>query len=297
MLRFILPVAAMTLLAACGDPATETVEDRDAAADALIEKHLPWNDDAKGVETTEDGIKYIVLKAGKGESPTVEDRVKVHYEGRLPTGETFDSSYERGNPASFKLNQVIPGWTLGLQKMKEGSKYLFYIPNNLAYGQQDRGEFIKAGDDLIFLVELIDVVEPKTADAAAWEKYGSWNPDASEVVKTESGLQYVVLAEGEDGASSPVNGEMVVVHYEGRLAADGSKFDSSFDRGDPATFPSNQLIPGWVEALEMMKVGDRWMLYIPADLGYGTAGTPGGPIPPNADLMFEVEMVDVMKRN
>ena len=89
---------------------------------------------------------------------------------------------------------------------------------------------------------------------------------------------------------------MVAVHYEGRLAETGELFDSSFERGSPETFPSNQLIEGWVEALEMMRPGDRWMLYIPSDLGYGEMGTPGGPIPPNAPLIFEVEMMDVMKR-
>ena len=82
----------------------------------------------------------------------------------------------------------------------------------------------------------------------------------------------------------------------GRLAENGEMFDSAYQRGAPEIFPSDQLIPGWVEALSMMKPGDRWMLYIPSKLAYGERGTPGGPIPPNADLMFEVEMVDVLKK-
>ena len=87
---------------------------------------------------------------------------------------------------------------------------------------------------------------------------------------------------------------MVVVHYEGRLAESGETFDSSFARGEAAIFPADRLIPGWVEALKLMKPGDRWLLQIPSELAYGEAGTPGGPIPPNADLVFEVEMMDVL---
>jgi peptidylprolyl isomerase len=194
----------------------------------------------------------------------------------------------------FRLNQVIPGWTLGLQKMKEGGQYLFYIPNKLAYGNSDRGPVIKAGDDLVFLVDLVDVMEPKSADAAAWDKYTPWNSDLPEVKKTGTGLEYIVLASGDAAGKSPVNGQEVVVYYEGRLAETGEMFDSALQRGQPEIFPSDQLISGWVEALAMMKPGDRWMVYIPSDLAYGERGTPGGPIPPNAALVFEVELADVL---
>lgn len=194
----------------------------------------------------------------------------------------------------FRLNQVIPGWTQGLQLMSEGDTYLFYIPNALAYGNSNRGDVIKAGDDLVFQVELVEVMEPKSADAEAWEKYTPWNSDLPEVQKTESGLQYVVLESGDASGASPVNGQMVAVYYEGRLAENGEMFDSAFQRGQPELFPSDRLIPGWVEALAMMKPGDRWLMYIPSDIAYGAQGTPGGPIPPNADLMFEVELLDVM---
>ena len=190
--------------------------------------------------------------------------MKVHYEGRLATGEKFDSSYDRGTPATFRLDQVIPGWTLGLQEMSEGGEYLFYIPNALAYGEQARGNVIKAGDDLVFLVELLEIEIPKTSDKAAWQKYFPWNPDAPEVVKSESGLQHIVLASGDASGKPPVNGQFVLVHYEGRLADTGQLFDSSFERGDPEAFPSNGLIPGWVEALAGMKPGDRWMVWIPS---------------------------------
>lgn len=263
---------------------------------SAFEAHLPWNAGAEGVTDMGDGLQYIVLKQGPegGKKPAATDLVTVHYEGRLSTGEKFDSSLDRGAPASFRLNQVIKGWTLGLQEMSEGDEFLFYIPSALGYGERPRpGGVIKPGDDLVFLVQLLEVEIPKTTDAAAWAKYLPWKPALPEVKKTESGLEYVVLASGDPTGPSPVNGQYVRVHYEGRLAADGELFDSSYARGEPEEFPSNRLIPGWVEALEMMKPGDRWMLHVPASLAYGEKGTPGGPIPPNAALQFEVELLDV----
>lgn len=283
--------AALAILAACSSGGKVPTD-----VDAVFDQHLPWDPEAKGVQTDESGLQWIVIREGdgKGASPVASDLVRVNYEGRTAEGEKFDSSFDRGKPAMFRLNQVIPGWTIGLQKMHEGDQYLFYVPNKLAYGNSDRGAVIKAGDDLVFLVDLVDLMEPKTVDAAAWEKYTPWNPDAPEVKKTGSGLEYVVLASGDEAGASPVNGQQVVVYYEGRLAETGEMFDSAFQRGAPEIFPSNRLIRGWVEALSMMKPGDRWLLYIPSDLAYGKQGTPGGPIPPDADLVFEVELADVL---
>lgn len=308
MVRLFPPMIALAaMLAACAPnpvtaPANGAAQEGEAtmAADprvaAAFSDHLPWNDSASGVQTTEQGVQYIVIECGPGgTNPAPADRVRVHYEGRLPSGEKFDSSFDRGTPAEFRLNQVIPGWTLGLQEMSPGDSFLFYIPNRLGYGNQDRGPVIKAGDDLVFYVSLLDVVAPKVSDTAAWERYAPWNSDLPEVVKTGSGLEYVVLRSGDPGGASPVGGQYVSVHYEGRLAADGSMFDSSYERGDPADFPANRLIPGWVEALQLMKPGDHWMLYIPAELGYGPAGTPDGVIPPGAALQFEVELLQVYR--
>lgn len=291
MIRHIVMALALLGLAACGGQKTPPDVDETFAT------YLPWNADGKDVQTTESGLQYIVLKEGKGDgkSPTASDYVQVHYEGRTAEGETFDSSYARGVPAMFRLSQVIPGWTQGLQLMREGDVYLFYIPSALAYGNNPRpGSVIKPGDDLVFQVELIDVVDPQTSDAEAWEKYTPWNSELPEVQKTGSGLEYIVLKSGDPAGPSPENGAQVAVFYEGRLAESGDVFDSAFQRGAPEVFPSNRLIRGWVEALALMKPGDRWLMYIPSDLGYGEKGTPGGPIPPNADLMFEVEMVAVL---
>jgi len=108
-------------------------------------------------KTTPSGLKYIVLQEGTGAKPTVASNVKVHYTGTLTEGKVFDSSVQRGQPIDFGLNQVIPGWTEGVQLMNEGSKYKFYIPFNLAYGDRAMGDVIPAKSDLIFEIELIKI--------------------------------------------------------------------------------------------------------------------------------------------
>ena len=120
------------------------------------EKYLEEISNNKSVYTTKSGLKYRKLKDGNGKKPKVTDRVKVHYTGKLINGTTFDSSVERGEPITFALNQVIPGWTEGLQLMDEGSKYLLYIPYNLGYGEQQAGS-IPPGSTLIFEVELLEI--------------------------------------------------------------------------------------------------------------------------------------------
>jgi len=115
---------------------------------------------------------------------------------------------------------------------------------------------------------------------------------AGDTITTESGLKYLVMSDGE--GETPQAGNMVGAHYTGWLT-DGTKFDSSRDRGTPLQFPIGQgrVIRGWDEALMTMKVGERRLLIIPPSLGYGERGTPGGPIPPNATLIFDVELVSI----
>ena len=106
---------------------------------------------------TSSGLRYMILKEGTGKIPTVTSNVKVHYTGSFLDGKVFDSSVQRGEPIDFGLNQVIKGWTEGVQLMKEGSKYKFYIPYNLAYGEQGYPGAIPPKSDLIFEVELIKI--------------------------------------------------------------------------------------------------------------------------------------------
>ena len=122
------------------------------------EEFLSANAEKPGVNVTGSGLQYKVLVEGKGRRPETVDRVRCHYEGRFTDGTVFDSSYKRGEPAVFGLGQVIRGWTEGLQLMKEGSKYEFYIPYDLAYGEEGAHGAIPPCATLIFTVELLEVL-------------------------------------------------------------------------------------------------------------------------------------------
>ena len=126
-------------------------------ADEFLAKNKKENSDIKETPT---GLQYRVLREGNGDSPVAEDRVKVHYAGKLIYWTQFDSSYERGDPTEFGLNQVIKGWTEGLQLMKVGAKYEFFIHPKIAYGSRPRPT-IPANSVLIFEVELLDIVTKK----------------------------------------------------------------------------------------------------------------------------------------
>jgi peptidyl-prolyl cis-trans isomerase len=127
------------------------------AAKAAGEAFLAENGEKDGVVTLPSGLQYQVLKEGNGKKPSATDQVVCHYEGTLIDGTVFDSSYQRNQPATFGLNQVIPGWTEGVQLMQEGAKYRFFIPYNLAYGERGAGAQIPPFAALVFDVELIEV--------------------------------------------------------------------------------------------------------------------------------------------
>jgi FKBP-type peptidyl-prolyl cis-trans isomerase len=142
------------------------------AAQKNLEKgqaFLEENKTKEGVFTTESGLQYKVLKEGEGKSPTESDRVKVHYKGVTLDGKEFDSSYKRGVPATFKVDQVIKGWTEGLQLMKEGGKYKLFIPADLAYGPAGAGGQIGPNEVLIFDVELLEVLNDESQPDKAQE--------------------------------------------------------------------------------------------------------------------------------
>lgn len=128
-------------------------EENKAAGEAFLAE----NAQKDGVMVTESGLQYEVISEGEGAKPAATDTVTVHYSGTLIDGTEFDSSYSRGEPTSFPLNRVIPGWTEGLQLMNEGSTYRFYIPSNLAYGPRQQGPLILPNSALIFDVELLDI--------------------------------------------------------------------------------------------------------------------------------------------
>jgi len=121
------------------------------------EAFLKENATKEGVKTLPSGLQYKEIKAGTGKTPKATDTVSVHYRGTLINGKEFDSSYKRGEPAEFPVNRVIPGWTEALQLMKEGSKWMLYIPSKLAYGERGAGGDIGPNETLIFEVELLKV--------------------------------------------------------------------------------------------------------------------------------------------
>ncbi|HRJ07679.1 MAG TPA: FKBP-type peptidyl-prolyl cis-trans isomerase [Prosthecobacter sp.] len=122
------------------------------------QKFLEDNAAKEGVVTTASGLQYKVIRAGEGRSPSATDTVVVHYRGTLIDGKEFDSSYKRGEPIEFPLNRVIRGWTEGVQLMKEGAEYRFFIPSQLGYGTRGAGRDIGPNEVLIFDVELLEVV-------------------------------------------------------------------------------------------------------------------------------------------
>ena len=136
----------------------EKEAEKGKAAREAGEKFLAENAKKEGVTVTASGLQYIVLTEGSGRKPSATDNVKCHYEGRLPDGTVFDSSYRRGEPAVFPLNGVIAGWTEGVQLMGEGAKFRFFIPYNLAYGERGAGGSIPPYAALVFDVELIEVM-------------------------------------------------------------------------------------------------------------------------------------------
>jgi peptidylprolyl isomerase len=239
-----------------------------------------------GFMTTDSGLEYKINEEGDGRKPEPGEIVSVHYTGFLEDGTEFDSSVGR-DPFSFPLGQgmVIPGWDEGIALLNVGDKATLIIPPELAYGSQGAGGGIIPPDaTLTFDVELVDISE------------GS--PDSPEEVSegdyttTDTGLEYYEVVEGEGPEALP--GQQVSVHYTGWLE-DGTKFDSSLDRGSPFVFQlgAGSVIAGWDEGVAGMKVGGVRQLRIPSDLGYGDAGAGGGAIPPGATLIFDVELLDV----
>jgi peptidylprolyl isomerase len=288
------------VVAACGpaetqgeteptETSSETAESErpEATTAAPSDFDLYGEADEDDYTTTESGLQYYITEEGDGRSPETGEVVSVHYTGYLADGTQFDSSVDGGQPFSFAIGQglVIPGWDEGIALLKVGDKGRIILPPELGYGPAGAGGGIIPPDaTLVFDVELIDIRpgSPDSPNEVSEEDYTT----------TESGLQYFDLVEG-DGETAAA-GMQVSVHYTGWLT-DGTKFDSSLDRGTPLAFVlgNGSVIAGWDEGVTGMKVGGVRQLYIPADLAYGETGAGGGTIPPDAVLIFEVELLEV----
>ena len=154
--------------------------------------------------------------------------------------------------------------------------------------QEEAMQVMQAFSTRMQAKQVAEFEEQKTANAAEGEKFLAENAKKPEVKTTASGLQYQVLTEGK--GAKPKASDKVRVHYKGTLL-DGETFDDSYARGEPVEFALSQVVPGWQEGLQLMPVGSKYKLWIPGKLGYGEQGTPGGPIGPNATLVFEVELL------
>lgn len=289
MVRILLAATMAIAVAACSQSGSR-IDPEEPWADLY-----PWDESRSDIQETENGVKYVVIEKGDGASgyPSPADTVTVNYAGRLASdGSEFDSSYERGEPSSFRLNQVIPGWTEGLQKMQVGDQVMFYIPSDLGYGPMGAPSgAIPPNADLMFRVALLDIQEAIVPDEDAWASVSPWPTDSSDIIRTPTGLEYFVIASGETDAPSPGPTDYALVHFEGRLD-DGIVADTTFADQNARIFPIEQLVPGWSEMLQAMRKGDRWIVRVPPHLMYGSEGY--GRIPPNAVVRFEVLLEDVI---
>ncbi len=230
---------------------------------------------------TKSGLAYKVLQPGVGkERPSALAQVKVHYTGWTTDGHMFDSTSSRAEPAEFRVDGVIKGWTEGLQLMSRGQKMRFWIPAALAYGDTPRRPGMPAGP-LVFDVELLEIVEPP----AAPPDVKAPPPTAK---RTDSGLAYRVLRKGT-GTRHPTGTDRVRVHYTG-WTTDGKVFDSSVMRGQPIGFALDRVIKGWTEGVQLMLEGEKSRFWIPAALAYGDNPGPGQPA---GMLVFEIELLAI----
>jgi peptidylprolyl isomerase len=284
-----------------------------------------------GVREIDGGFLLETLEPGEGETPTEADLIRFHYKGILPDGTVFDDSTQLGDALVVPSYTAvpIPGVPAALAQMQEGERARLIVPSDKAFGEEGLPGVFGPNQTLIFELDLVEVIgadeeerreeviaeqqrmmeearaeqEAARAEAqAAMERTASENLEAARtfladirdnegIEATESGLLYEVMDDGGSG-ERPEATDVVRVHYRGTLA-DGTVFDSSYDRGEPAEFPLNQVISGWTEGVALMNVGDKYKFYIPPELGYGERGTPGGPIGPNQALVFEVELLAV----
>lgn len=277
--RWLVSAALLTLFTLTLESFSLMAHAADKVQPGAVDKDAP-----EEFTTTKSGLKYRVRRKGDGKKPTAKDTVSVHYKGWLDNGKEFDSSYARGESIEFPLNGVIKGWTEGMQLVGKGGMIELEIPYALGYGERGAPPDIPGKATLHFLVELLEVQAPPEP--------GPTDKDApKEFTETKSGLKYRILRKS-DGAK-PKATSTVKVHYKGTLNdADGQQFDSSYDRGQPISFPLNRVIAGWTEGMQLVGQGGMIELDIPYQLAYGEEGRPPV-IPAKARLRFIVELLEV----
>ena len=272
----------------------------------------PFPAECRTMNKTATGVRYIPIVNGdvNSGSPGADATIVVNYEAFLAAdGKPIDSSYARGESSVFQLTELIDGWAEAVGFMNPGDEWLVFVPAAQAFGSEPLGDLIPANSDLVYRVHLegflsaadiaqvaTDVpaiaVEAEGPDMAAWQASFPWDGERQDATTLPSGVSVVVLEKGETDGPAPLEGDQVLIHYEGRLAETSTFFDSSWSRGEPTVFEAGKLIPGFNEALSLMQVGDRFLVHIPADQAYGDDGA-GDDIPPGADLMFQIELLEI----
>jgi peptidylprolyl isomerase len=243
------------------------------------------------ITKTPSGLKIADVAIGTGDAAKKGDHVMIDYTGWVANsdgsaGKAFDSSLPRGAPFDFDLGagQVIAGWEEGVVGMKVGGKRQLTIPPNLGYGTRGSPPVIPANATLIFDLELVAIGPPRKAP----EQPMTCHPSDYTVLPDGLKVYDIVVGTGP----SPTATSRVTVEYTGWVQGAATHFDSTYDREGPITFGLNQVIKGWTEGLQTMKVGGKRQLVIPSALGYGARGVPGM-IPAAATLVFEIELLSI----
>lgn len=236
-------------------------------------------------EMTESGLRYFDVEPGAGDPPEAGDSVSVHFNAWLEDGTPIGST-AGGPPAPLQvgMGQVFPGLEEGISTMRVGGVRQMVIPPELAFGEQG-SPTIPPNSTIIIEATLVNIIE--TPEASVFPEI-----DESEYEEMESGVKYYDVVVGDGDMPQP--GQQLQVHYTGWLE-DGTKFDSSIDRGQPFPFPLGvgAVVAGWDEGVATMRVGGVRILVVPPELAYGAEGAGGGLIPPDATLVFEVHLLDV----
>jgi peptidylprolyl isomerase len=277
------PVATAEIEEPAGQDGVAESGDSALSSDSSFDAYAGASEE--DVITTASGLEYVILEEGNGAIPENGQIVSVHYTGWLLDGSKFDSSVDRDTPFQFPLGQgrVIGGWDEGIALLNEGSKARLIIPSDLGYGEFGSGS-IPPGASLVFEVELLEILPGSPNDPMEVSE--------NQFVVAESGLKYFDIEEGEGAA--PEEGQVVFLHFTGWLE-DGTKLGSTIESGQPIPYQlgSGELFPGFEEGISSMKLGGIRQMVFPPELAYGEAGTAGGQVPPDATIIFEVEVLGI----
>ncbi len=266
----------VVLFVSCDSEDGSSTTDYRAENEIEIQEYIAQNNlDATG---TGSGLYYVIDEMGEGAAITSTSDVSVKYKGSFTNGTLIEENTEEG--ISINLQQVIPGWTEGLQFFNEGGNGMLLIPSHLAYGSNDFNN-IPGGSVLIFEVELIDY------DAENKEEIVQYISDNNlDAIESDTGLFYVIDEAGT--GAQPTETSIVTIAYKGYFT-DGEVFDESDETG--ISFNLNQVIPGWTEGIQYFKEGGSGQLLLPSSLAYGRYGSQT--IPGGAVLIFDVKLIAV----